>query len=37
MPWRSICLVVRGCAASNPRSLTAAGDFLFWEPAHWIM
>lgn len=30
-------LVVSGYACSNPRPLTAIGDFVFWEPAHWIM
>jgi len=30
-------LIVSGFACSRPRSLTAIGDFLFWEPAHWIM
>jgi hypothetical protein len=30
-------VVVSGYAASHPRALTAVGDFLFWEPAHWIM
>jgi hypothetical protein len=30
-------LVVSGYANSRPRPLTAAADFLFWEPAHWIM
>lgn len=30
-------LVVSGYASSRPRPLTAVGEFLFWEPAHWIM
>ena len=30
-------LIVSGFACSRPRSLTAIGDFLFWEPAHWVM
>ena len=30
-------LVVSGYASSNPRLLTLIGDFVFWEPAHWIM
>jgi len=30
-------VVVSGYATSHPRALTAVGDFLFWEPAHWIM
>ncbi len=30
-------VVVSGYASSQPRALTAIGDFLFWEPAHWIM
>jgi proline iminopeptidase len=30
-------LLVSGYASSHPRALTAIGDFLFWEPAHWVM
>jgi hypothetical protein len=30
-------LVVSGYASSRPRALTAIGEFIFWEPAHWIM
>ena len=30
-------LVVSGYAAARPRVLQAVADFLFWEPAHWIM
>ena len=30
-------LVVSGYASSRPRPLTAVADFLFWEPAHWVM
>jgi hypothetical protein len=30
-------LVVSGYAAQRPRALLAIADFLFWEPAHWIM
>jgi hypothetical protein len=30
-------LVVSGYAAQHPRLPLAIGDFLFWEPAHWIM
>ncbi len=30
-------LVVSGYAAANPRFLSAINDFLFLEPAHWIM
>lgn len=30
-------LVVSGYASERPRPLLALGDFLFWEPAHWIM
>ena len=26
-----------GRSSSSPRVLTAIGDLLFWEPAHWIM
>jgi proline iminopeptidase len=30
-------VVISGYAASHPRALTAVGDLLFWEPAHWLM
>jgi hypothetical protein len=30
-------LVVSGYAADRPHRLLALGNFLFWEPAHWIM
>jgi proline iminopeptidase len=30
-------LVVRGLGRSRPLSLTGPLDWLFWEPAHWIM
>jgi hypothetical protein len=30
-------LVVSGYAAARPRLLQVVADFLFWEPAHWIM
>jgi hypothetical protein len=30
-------LVVSGYAATRPRFLLAIGNFVFWEPAHWIM
>jgi hypothetical protein len=36
-PGGSTRLLVSGYAASHPRALTAIGDLLFWEPAHWIM
>ena len=37
LPGQRTRLVVSGYACSNPRVLTAAGDFVFWEPAHWVM
>jgi hypothetical protein len=37
LPGRRTRLLVSGYAASHPRALTAIGDLLFWEPAHWIM
>ena len=37
LPGGRTRLLVSGCAASHPRALTAIGDLLFWEPAHWIM
>jgi proline iminopeptidase len=30
-------LVISGYASARPRLLQAIGNFLFWEPAHWIM
>jgi hypothetical protein len=30
-------LVVRGVARGRPRALTQPADWLFWEPAHWVM
>jgi hypothetical protein len=37
LPQDQTRLVVSGYASSRPRPLTAVGDFVFWEPAHWIM
>jgi hypothetical protein len=37
LPGERTRLVVSGYAASSPRWLTGLCDFLFWEPAHWIM
>jgi hypothetical protein len=37
LPGGRTRLVVSGYASSRPRPLTAIADFLFWEPAHWIM
>jgi hypothetical protein len=37
LPRSRTRVVVSGYASSHPRALTAIGDFLFWEPAHWIM
>jgi hypothetical protein len=28
---------VSGYAAARPRLLAAVQNFLFWDPAHWIM
>jgi hypothetical protein len=30
-------LVVRSAARGRPRALTQLADWLFWEPAHWVM
>jgi hypothetical protein len=37
LPGGRTRLVVSGYAARRPKALVALGDFLFWEPAHWIM
>ena len=37
LPGARTRLVVSGYASSRPRPLTAIADFVFWEPAHWIM
>jgi proline iminopeptidase len=37
LPGDRTRLVVSGYAARCPKALVAIGDFLFWEPAHWIM
>ncbi len=37
LPGGRTRLVVSGYASSHPRALTAIGDLVFWEPAHWIM
>jgi hypothetical protein len=37
LPGDRTRLVVSGYAAARPRSLQAIQDFVFWEPAHWIM
>lgn len=37
LPGARTRLVVDQCSASHPRALTALGDVLLWEPAHWIM
>lgn len=37
LPGDRTRLVVSGYAAQRPRPLLALADFLFWEPAHWIM
>jgi proline iminopeptidase len=30
-------LVVRAVARGRPKSLGRVADWLFWEPAHWVM
>lgn len=37
LPGGRTRLVVSGYAAARPSTLMALGNFLFWEPAHWIM
>jgi hypothetical protein len=37
LPGSRTRLVVSGHAAARPRLLQAPLNFLFWEPAHWIM
>jgi proline iminopeptidase len=37
LPGDRTRLVVSGYSAARPRLLQALADFLFWEPAHWIM
>ena len=37
LPGGRTRLVVSGYAAQRPRALLAIADFLFWQPAHWIM
>jgi len=37
LPGGRTRLVVSGYASARPRPVQATIDFLFWEPAHWIM
>ena len=37
LPGDRTRLVVSGYAAQHPKAPLAIADFLFWEPAHWIM
>jgi hypothetical protein len=37
LPGDRTRLVVSGYAAEQPRALVAVQNFLFWEPAHWLM
>ncbi|MGH4023697.1 MAG: hypothetical protein ACRDRV_03840 [Pseudonocardiaceae bacterium] len=37
LPGERTRLVVSGYTAARPRVLQAVLDFVFWEPAHWIM
>jgi proline iminopeptidase len=37
LPEERTRLVVSGYAAARPRLLAAVQNFLFWDPAHWIM
>jgi hypothetical protein len=32
-----IRLIVRGAARGRPRALTRLANWLFWDPAHWVM
>jgi proline iminopeptidase len=36
-PQRRTRLVVSGYASARPRLLQVFADWLFWEPAHWVM
>lgn len=37
LPGRRTRLVVSGYASSKPRLLQKISEWIFWEPAHWIM
>jgi len=37
LPGGGTRLVVSGYSGSRPRWLQAVMDFVFWEPAHWVM
>jgi hypothetical protein len=37
LPGDRTRLVVSGYAADHPHALVALQNFLFWEPAHWLM
>lgn len=37
LPGGRTRLVVSGYAAARPRLLQKVAEFLFWEPAHWVM
>jgi hypothetical protein len=37
LPQGRTRLIVSGYSAARPRTLKAIGDFLFWQPAHWVM
>ena len=37
LPAERTRLVVSGYAAARPRAVAAVQNFLFWDPAHWIM
>jgi hypothetical protein len=37
LPGERTRLIVSGYASARPRPMHAIGNFVFWEPAHWIM
>jgi proline iminopeptidase len=37
LPGGRTRLVVSGYASARPQALSRIADFLFWEPAHWVM
>jgi hypothetical protein len=37
LPEARTRLVVSGYSSAKPRLLQGIAEFLFWEPAHWIM
>jgi Flavodoxin domain len=37
LPGGRTRLIVSGYSAERPRALAELQNFIFWEPAHWIM